>query len=73
MTTGTYDPVVLDYRRISGGDWHVVISVQPGRRITVQVPAASFDAGHLGELAARVVSTLTAPHGATITQHQGAP
>lgn len=66
-----YDPLVLGYRRVSGGDMQVTVSLAPGVRVHLQVAAGAFDAGALGELAGHVVGQLTRPHGAAVTQPTG--
>lgn len=65
--------VITGYQRRSGGDWLVSVSVRPGTRVHVQVPAAVFDAGHLTEFARHVVDRLTTPHGVTPSLRKGAP
>lgn len=55
------EPIVTGYRRLSGGDWQVTVSIASGTRIHLQVPAATFHAGSLPELIPLVVERLKPP------------
>jgi hypothetical protein len=55
------EPVVTGYRRLSGGDWQVTVSVASGIRVHVQIPAQVFHAGLLPALIPRVVERLRPP------------
>lgn len=57
----SYEPVVLGYERISGGDWRVTVSLEPGSRVHIQVPAASFHGGNVADLIPLVIQRLKPP------------
>jgi hypothetical protein len=57
----TAAPITTGYRRISGGDFQVTVSIRAGTRIHLQVPASVFDAGALTELIGHVVNHVQEP------------
>lgn len=57
------DPVVTGYRRISGGDWQVTVSLKPGTRVHMQIPAAAFHGGAIADLVPLVIERLRRPTG----------
>lgn len=53
-----YQHRILGWRRVGGGDYQVTVSLAPGTRIQLQVPAQGFDATTLPEIVAHMVGRL---------------
>lgn len=55
--------IITGYERIDGGHWRVTVSVRPGERIHITVPASSWSSVPLPAVVDHVVGTLLHPRG----------